>query len=337
MSYSNIYRIDPSKTNYAIHFSNDFTAFGIYSRTGVGPIPPLYIPELQSSQKLIPGVIAEEQSLGAGQPKALRLYDAAARVLRDLSVTELRNEIIMEIDSNNNIKIRCVENSSYLGQYIWTMIFNIYDASGWALNAETDISLNFTNNFGVNQDTQFDISLAGIDYPISVISSIDASHNIQDISKNEIGNSESSDISYSIYIKNNNELYIKCSHDASFNNWYINSLDLFLHNISNTILSPSNLYLHLLPSTSYIIDPSDPSFNVDASFNIKMNTQIPNIRNQDLIKLDPSGSQIGILQPNGYRIYPNISFYNINNLTWNFHHLIKLDISGVILGKLQIN
>lgn len=306
--------------------------------------PPLYIPPPSApSEKLIAGIICHEQNIGLGQPLAVRLYDPSNNKIIDLTVKDLRNQIIMEIDSDKNLKVSCTEDSSFINHQVWTMIFNIFDASGWAL-LSNDISFNFTNtnsSNSVNDLTKYDISLANINQILKVQVDASASTDIFDVSNDLISNTM--DASYSIYCVSNNELYIKCTEDASWNGYYVNSLNFNLYDTSsNNFLGPSEIYLHLAPSvTRYDISYDQIS---DASFNINIYpSQLPssylenNELNDQLIKLDPSGRKIGTIYPYGYRIQPNLEYYNINNLTHYSQNLITLNPSGVILGQVTFN
>ena len=298
--------------------------------------PPIYTPPSTSSapaEKLIAGIICDEQQRGQGQPQAIRLYDPSENTLTDLKVNQLRDQIKMEIDSEKNLKVSCVSGSMYEGQRVWTMIFNIFDASGWAFKAQNDISLNFKNTIGLTDSTRYDISLAGISTILKVQSDASAS-TVYDVSNTLV--STLTDASYSIYCTSGNELYIQCSQDASWNQYYVNSLKINLYDTSsNRFFGPSDGYLHL-EQTGYDISYDATS---DASFNIDINSNIPttSLENSHLIKLDPSGSKIGTLYPYGYRIQPSLEYYNINTLTYHYQNLITLDPSGVILGRVAFS
>ena len=324
--------LDIAFTNYAA-IANALTIFSGPDATAANTFIPLYTapppPPSAPSEKLIPGIICDGiQDLGDGQPMALRLYDSSNHTLHDLNVKELRYDVTMQIDSSKNIYISCVSDSSYQGQHILTMIFNIFDASGWALEAENDVSLNITNSLGLNNLTSYDISLAGISIPLTLIQNPN-SESIISISNELVG----TDLSYSIYIDNNNELYIKSNDSAnSYNNYYVNSFNFNLVDNSSNLLGPSDVYLHLAPATGY-----DISYNTitDSSFSINKNS-IPSMSSNYLIKLDTSGSLIGKLYPYAYRIQPgNLEYYNINNLTYKENNLITLTTTPVLLGKLN--
>lgn len=323
---------------FDINKLNDY----IINNGGTGTEEPILITSTGSapsapSEKLIPGIICDGiQDLGDGQPMALRLYDSSNHTLHDLNVKELRYDVTMQIDSSKNIYISCVSDSSYQGQHILTMIFNIFDASGWALEAENDVSLNITNRLGLNNSTSYDISLAGISSPILILreySSFDSS--LIEISNNYIGNTSNTDLSYSIYIENGNEIYIKSKNNTVYyNNYYVDSLKFNLHDLSNNFLGPSNVFLYIAPATLY-----DICYNSTYATSFKINTisnELAWNENNYLIKLDSSGTLIGKLYPLGYTIHPYLEYYNINNLTYNKNNLIELTNTPVLLGKINL-
>ena len=319
---------------------------------------PLYIPPpstgtgtgTSAAEKIIPGIIChDDQHLGQGQPAALRLYELSGQTINihDYNVKALKNNVIMEIDSSKNVLVRCTESFAEKGLSIWTLIFNIFDASGWALEAQTDVSLNITNLSGpvhLSESTIYDISLAGIIDPHFRLSVMDASgENIVGISNEYVGSGISSDASYSIYVDpSNNELKIKCSEDASHktesDDFYVSSLkfNLFDTSNSNTFLGPDNVYLHLSAASGLDISYNHTSTDVSFVINPNPNFTSPDMFSKNnLIKLDPSGATIGRLLPYAYKIIPNQEYYNINTLTYRPDNLITLDTSGVVLGQLN--
>lgn len=347
MSYSSIYRIDPNRRDFVIYYSSDYTNLGLFGASAqfntldAGPIPPLYTPP--PSEKLIPGIICDStQNLGLGQPHALRLYDSSSDTFNDLTVNQLRQDIIMQIDSTESIYISCISSSAYQGQHILTMIFNIYDASGWVLRAENDVSLNITkeirNNIFLTNQTRYDLSLAGITEILGVRHQNTLNSLPQDILDNFIGNTSNSDMSYSIYIQNNNEIYIKSLNSlVSYNSWYVDSFKFKLYDLSNSnfVLSPSDVFLYISPATLYEI-----SYNTSSQyFSI---TTISNEHAWDnsinyLNRIDQSGTLIGKLYPYGYKVQSDLEYYNINNLTYNENNLIRLSNTPIKFANISIS
>jgi len=333
--YFKIYRIDKEAKNWE-NYMTDFNTFVTFYKSTVDDFssnpPQLFI------QPPTLGIIHNEQQLGSGQPSALRLYDSSNNQLINLTVSDIKNNIKITIDNHQDIIFSCISGCSYIGKHIITFIFNFFDIDSWKLQPQNDISINLINelneNTVLNNSTTYGISFEGISDTIlklrEPLSGLEF-----DISNDNIGDISSSDLSYSIYIENNNELYIKCKNDdVQYKNYYISSLNFNLYGIfdnSYTFLGPNNVYLHLAPATGY-----DISYNntLDGSFNININSALLN--NNNLIKLYTSGALIGILLPLGYSIQPNLGYYNINNLTYHTENLLTLDTSGVILGNLQI-
>ena len=75
------------------------------------------------------------QTAGLGQPTALRLYDPSGGTLLDFTEIEQKAFLKMLIDDDNNIKIKCINDSSYTSWCVWTFIFNI-KKNNCVMNAE---------------------------------------------------------------------------------------------------------------------------------------------------------------------------------------------------------
>lgn len=338
-SYGNIYRINKHLISRG-DYTTDRNALSAFRFKNITEPPPLYIPPPQI--KLIPGIVHGEQHLGLGQDLAMRLYDSSTNELIGLKVSELKDRVQLYIDNDDNVMVKCLPQStapssgiSLEGLPIWTFIFNIFDASGWLLKAETDVSLNLINETLTN-NTQYGVSFEGITSILKVCENA-SSTNLVDISNQYISNTETSDLSYSIYIEGKNELKIKTKNrNVSYNGWYVNSLKFNLYDVSNagTFLNPEKPYFHITPATGY--DISYDSIIADACFNLSINSG--EILDNHLIKLDPSGYTIGMIYPYGYFVHAQTNlggYYNINNLTFNSSNLIKLNSdNGVKLGTL---
>ena len=261
---------------------------------------------IQSRYKLIPGIINGDQDLGDGLPYAMNIFDPSECILYYLTVIDLDNNILFNIDQSDNIYISCLPDSIYKNMQIWTILFNIFDVSGWLLLANQDVELNIINNYGYNSNSNFDISLSKIE--ISGNSSIsndkfllECSQNILSLKTTDIGTDISGEIVDNIYfnIKDDN----------------------------GNILDSSMIYLHLTPFTGYELGLGDSSFN----FIIKK-TDNPNTTN---LIIGNEKQVFAKIFPYGYNILQNVSYFNINNITIEENNLLKLDTSGVLIGKLN--
>jgi hypothetical protein len=349
-NYSALTRIDLSASTPG-YYGYDYPLFKTFFGTGDKP-PDLVLFTPPPQIKLIPGIVYGEQHLGLGQDLAMRLYDSSTNTLIGLKVSELKDRVQLYIDNDNNVMVKCLPQStapssgisssgiSLEGLPIWTFIFNIFDASGWLLKAETDVSLNLINETLINNiltnETQYGVSFEGINQILRVRENA-SSTEFADISNEYISNTEANDLSYSIYIEGKNELKIKTKNaNVSYNGWYLDSLKFHLYDIDvGTFLNPDNPYVHIAPATGY--DISYDSIIADDCFNLSI-INSGEISNNHLIKLDPLGHTIGVIYPYGYSIHGQTDlggYYNINNLTFNSSNLIKLNSdNGVKLGTL---
>lgn len=261
---------------------------------------------IQSRYKLIPGIINGDQDLGDGLPYAMNIFDPSECILYDLTVIDLDNNILFNIDQSDNIYISCLPDSSYKNMQIWTILFNIFDVSGWLLLANQDVELNIINNYGYNSNSNFDISLSKIE--ISGISNIsndkfilECSQNILSLKTTDIG----SDICGQI-----------------IDNIYFNIKDE-----NGIILDNSMIFLLLTPFTGYELGLGDSTYNFIIRKTVFSNTTNLIIGNQPQV--------FAKIFPYGYNILPNVSYFNINNITVEENNLLKLDSSGVLIGKLN--
>ena len=265
MSYTNIYRIDPNKLDYATYYSSDYTRFGQFSSSGTGPIPPLYISPQTPQFTLIPGIINREQvrnlvtitgseNLGVGEGLVLRLLtDNSNNPFGDINVTEVRDRLIFRIDENDDLKISCISGAKFPhsdisnitleGKKILTMIFNVFDASG-LLSQGQEVKLNFIREvsgqpFSIDNNTIFDISGTT---SFSVFT-------------DNLGNSEQLNSSeYDISIDNSNILFLDLS---SANNNFVDVKQLRF----NIVDSSNSDYLMLRTDLNFYI--SDNRFNIN--------------------------------------------------------------------------
>ena len=339
--YVNIYRINEQLTTNT-DFATDFADLVSFYQTTDGVPPPLYTPPQPPQFTLSPGIIYSEQKidtqtipteqiLGVGQGLALRLLtDISSHPYGDINVTELRNRINFSIDENDCLNISCVSGSTFPqtdisnisleGKKIATMIFNVFDASGWLKQGE-EINLNFTRNvsgqrFTIDKNTIFDIS------GTSSLSVFRKSIGELVENLNSFDTLEISDSSYNIEISNNNlNLILR---DESYNDYKVKNFSFNLVDSSNIdyLLKKTDINLNIKPATSYILT-SDNSFNfiVDYSNNIGGSTidlshnhsvTIGNISNYNYLM------QNGDLGPKG-------GYFNINQINYgNNDNLITL-------------
>ena len=261
---------------------------------------------IQSRYKLIPGIINGDQDLGDGLPYAMNVFDPSECILYYLTVIDLDNDILFNIDQSDNIYISCLPDSSYQNMQIWTILFNIFDVSGWLLLANQDVELNIINSYGYDSNSNFVISLSKIEISgMNTISNdkfiLECSQNILSLKTTDIG----SDICGQI-----------------IDNIYFNIKDE-----NGIILDNSMIFLLLTPFTGYELDLGDSTYNFIIRKTGTSNTTNLIIGNQPQV--------FAKIFPNGYNILPNVSYFNINNITVEENNLLKLDSSGVLLGKLN--
>ena len=261
---------------------------------------------IQSRYKLIPGIINGDQDLGDGLPYAMNVFDPSECILYYLTVIDLDNDILFNIDQSDNIYISCLPNSIYKNMQIWTILFNIFDVSGWLLLANQDVELNTINSYGYDSNSNFDISLSKIE--ISGISNIsndkfllECSQNILSLKTTDIGSDICGEIIDNIYFNIKDE--------------------------NGIILDNSMIFLLLTPFTGYELGLGDSTYNF-----IIRKTGISNTTN---LIIGNQPQVFAKIFPYGYNILPNVSYFNINNITVEENNLLKLDTSGVLLGKLN--
>ena len=333
-NYPDLKRLDPNGTSNSYYQANFIKFKNFMANDRLAPFPPdLYIPLPQ--EKVIPGIVYDEQILGKGQALAMRLYDASNQKFRDLHLKDLRNNINIYLDQYKNILISCASGSIYESMPIWSMIFNIYDASGWLLKAQKDVSLNLVKTINTNNqnrnitnNTQYGISFENISQILRLRESELSQSSRVDILNSDI------DRDYLIYIENGNELKIKTvNNNVEYNGWYIDALNINIYDISfaNTFLKPQDVFLYL-DKFAYDICYNTTHFSININQLIPENT----LRINNLIRLDPSGSLIGILKPSGYNIHNDLEYFNINNLTFHYENLITLETKPIILGNILL-
>tara|TARA_Y100000816_G_C26103710_1_gene585716 strand:+ start:1280 stop:2344 length:1065 start_codon:yes stop_codon:yes gene_type:complete len=351
MSYTNIYRIDPNKLDYATYYSSDYTRFGQFSSSGTGPIPPLYISPQPPQFTLIPGIINREQvrnlvtitgseNLGVGEGMALRLL-TGDQLYRygDINFTELRNRVIFRIDENDDLKISCISGAKFPhsdisnitleGKKIVTMIFNVFDASGF-LSQGQEVKLNFIREvsgqgFNIDDNTIFDI-------PGTTSFSV-FTGNLDD--SEQLNSSE-----YDISIDNSNILFLHLSSTE-------NSVDVKQLRF-NIVDSSNSHYLMLRTDLNFYI--SDNIFNInykltgDPSFNFKLNySKVLFNSTSANVLFNDEYLPVGVISIYNYYIQPSDAnglgqvggFFYINRLDNNSdNNLITLTTQEHTIGKI---
>ena len=286
--------------------------------------------ELNSQFSIFPGIIFGEQHLGEGQSLASRLYNynapSGTNHIHDITVTQMRDRIDFNINENDELQISCKDGAQtpdradISGMGIWTMIFNIFDASGW-LHAEQDISFGFING-DISSNTEF---VLGSTYQGKM--STDSSFNtpLQDISSGNV----------TLSIINGNEITIIAN---SANHGFISNLSFNL-NGSNIELDPDTVFIHITPAIAYDISHGSGSYNFDISLNEDL-INSGEFSQDDLIHIKDISYTVGYIRPFGYHIQPNNDlgnpggYYNINNLTYNITNLLTLSPIPQTFGRI---
>ena len=93
--------------------------------------------------------------MGDGLPFAMNVFYSSECILYYLTVKDLDSNILFNIDQSDNIYISYLPDSNYQNMQIWTILFNIFDVSGWLLLANQDVELNIINNYGYNFYSNF--------------------------------------------------------------------------------------------------------------------------------------------------------------------------------------
>ena len=376
-NYANIFRIDPSKNNQDFAGDSNTLAYFLTGRQQDNKgLPPLItgisgnqiivkysddrdvsyidvswnisntgtsnLPSSDISNILITGIISDGiQKKGIGQAQAIRLYDGYSNNFFNLSINDLRNKILLYIDTSNNVVIKTYGNNNYNGMTLWSVIFNIYNSFGIPLQGEKDISLNLLSNSFDNNIT-YDISLNSsciIIYENTFNQNSDLT-----IPQSRITtNSELLDdngINYLIDISNNNELYISTNNtDNNEGQFYLKELNFYLIDNSGNYINPYNIHFELewyLYDISYSITEQN-LFKIIYYSDMFNSSDISNIIDINVSSISNNPIKIGTFKTTGYSFFPdlNLNYYNINAVTDNSNLLIKLNTTPQILGKLN--
>lgn len=278
----------------------------------------------KSKYTLIPGILYDEQNLGEGQPNVMRLIDFNNKTLHDLKLTDIQSKINFYIDENDKILISCKEGSKIdgidiSGMGIASILFNIFNNNG-ILDVQSEISLNLINN-NLNNLSLFSIS-GEISGKISETKEFIATQDED--------------------IDNNIELLIKDSNLLIKTNENTNSLK-YLKNIkfkidyNSELLSDSNIFIHITPSSAYNVS-YDPQCQ---EFEINLDNLLINNEGATFIEYKSEYFIIGTILPYAYHIQKednlgeaSISYYNINNLSFNKNNLFILSSNNKILGEI---
>ena len=313
---------------------------------------PIYTPPQTPQFTLSPGIIYSEQIidtqtipteqvLGVSQGLVLRLLtDISSHPYGDINVTELRNRVNFSIDENDNLNISCISGSTFPqsdisdipleGKKIVTMIFNVFDVSGWLKQGEK-INLNFIREvsgqeFSINNFTNFDISGTQFLSLAQTITDLSNSTNIIDLSNDH----------YSIEISNNN-LNSKLL-DSSYNNYYVKNFSFNVVDISNInyLMSNNDLNFYINPATVY-----DLSSNSEFNFMIDYSNSNSNIDSSNYIELSYNNFiTIGNIFIYNYLLQNNYlgpvgGYFNINQIKFNYlDNLVSLTPNNYKIGKI---
>ena len=321
------------------YFRND--ALRLLSYTNTEDSNPATNPPPQTPQfTLSPGIIYDQQILGDGQGLVLRLLTGNdLHPYGDINVTQLRNTVNFNIDGDDNLYISCISGSSFPqsdisnilleGSKIVTMIFNIFDASGWLKQGEK-VNLNFIREvsgqgFTIDDNTIFDISGT---------TTIKVAKNIDDLSNDNVELLDES--KYNIQISNN---YLKLKlTDASYDNYIVKSCSFNIIDNSNVnyLLSTNHLNFYINPATVYeLIDNSEYNFIINYS-NSNKNSELLNyieVSYNNFVDIGIFSTYNYILQNNNLGTIGG--YFNINQIQYkNFNNLISLTNSNYIIGKI---
>ncbi len=324
-----------------------FRGWGIVNNKQWANYFPIYTPPQPPQFTLTPGIIYSEQTLntetipteqilGVGQGLALRLLTGiSSHPYGDINVTELRNRVNFTIDGNDDLNISCVSGSTFPqtdisnisleGKKIATMIFNVFDASGWLKQGE-EINLNFIREVS-GQDFTIDNNKF---FDISGTSSLSVVENINDLNKFL----EISDSSYNIEISNNN-LNLKLT-DGNYNGYKVKNFSFNLVDSSNIdyLLKKTDINFNIKPATGYILT-SDNSFNfiVDYSNNNVEESINIDLSHNHFVTIG-NISNYNYLMQNNY-LGPAGGYFNINQIkSGNYDNLITLTNNNYKIGKI---
>lgn len=351
------YQINQLSQN-ATDYGNNYILNGILlSNLGKGITQsnpfPIYIPPQLPQFTLSPGIIYTEQKinlesiptptgqiLGTDQSLVLRLLTGdEIHPYGNIDVTQLRNRVNFSIDENNNLNISCISGSTFPdadinnisleGKKIVTMIFNVFDASGWLKQGEK-VNLNFIREvsgqgFSINDNKIFNIS--GI--PLLSVAKTPA-----DLS-NGVSTKLSYPDEYSIEISNNN-LNLKLL-KSNYNNYYVKnfSFNLVDSSYNNILLLNTDLHFNIPatvynlindPSFNFIVDYSNHNSDSDKSIYIQVyNQTFVTIGNISIYNYSLQNNHLG----------PVGGYFNINQIKFkNYNNLISLTTNKYKIGKI---
>lgn len=261
-----------------------------------------YLPAL-SPFTIIPGVIGDDLF-------AMKLLDLSTCQINNLSLQDLNNEnISIIIDDSLNIFITMIESSSYYGNLILSINFNIFDK----LNEL--VRLNYDASFILVKDN-YDLN------SILNISQINNTTLIIDNCSNDIDNSN-----YTLRCNNN---IITISGNNIISGETVNSINFNL--LADTGEDVTNsLYLHLTPFTGY-----DLSLGANNKFQINKINSIDSIDSVTHLKITNEEITFAKLFVYGYTIFKDVDYFNINNITMERNYLLKLDSSNILIGKIVL-
>lgn len=372
-NYANIFRIDPSKNNQDFAGDSNTLAYFLTGRQDNKGNPPLItgisgnqiivkysgvtdlsyidvswnisntgnnnLPSADISNILITGIISDGiQKKGIGQAQAIRLYDGSLNTFIDLSINNLRNEILLYIDTSNNILIKTYGNKKYNGTILWSVIFNVFDDLGLPLQGEKDISFNFYNILTDSFDNNINYDISLNSSCVIIYENTFNQNSDRTIPQSRITTNpallDDNGINYLIDISNNNELYISTNiTDYSEGPFYLKELNFYLiDNYGNYIKSYDihfELEWHLYDISYSITEPK--LFKIIYYSDMFNSSDISNI-----IDISNNPIKIGTFKTTGYSFFPDLSlnYYNINAVTDNSNFLITLDTTPQLIGQL---
>lgn len=294
---------------------------------------------IYSEQILNTQTIPAEQVLGVGQGLVLRLLtDISSHPYGDINVTQLRGIVNFNIDENDNLKISSIPGATFPqsdisnipleGKKIVTMIFNVFDASGWLKRGEK-VNLNFIREvsgqgFNIDDNTIFDISGTTLLSIAENLLDLSNGTNIIDLSATD----------YTIEISNNN-LNLKLL-DSSYNHYYVKNFSFNLVDTSNInyLMLKTDLNFHINPANVYYLNNS-------SYFNFIIDFCNNNIANPNYIRLTHNSFiNIGNISIYNYLIQTNYlgpvgGYFNINQIEYrNLNNLIQISNNIYRIGQI---
>ena len=299
---------------------------------------------IYSEQIIDTQTIPTQQILGVGQGMALRLLTGdQLHPYGDINVTELRNRVDFSIDENDDLNISSlpgktfpesdISNISLEGKKIVTMIFNLFDASGW-LEQPEQVKLNFIRDISVNGKiiTIHDNTI----FDISGTTSLSVAATPADLSNGTPITNLSYPDDYSIEISNNN-LNLKLL-DSSYNSYYVKNFSFNLVDSSNInhLMSKTDLNFYIQPATVYNLT-NDSSFNFIVDYS---NNNSDNNNSKYIQVNDQSFVTIGNISIYNYSLQNNHlgpvgGYFNINQIEFeNDNNLISLTSNPYKIGKI---